>query len=57
VTPFASLDELWSLCCDLPHGDDRAAEAVRARQLTLTKPPGSLGQVVELAAWRAGWHA
>jgi nicotinate-nucleotide--dimethylbenzimidazole phosphoribosyltransferase len=57
VNPFASLDELRSLCRDLPHGDDRAAEAVRARQLTLTKPPGSLGQLEELAAWLARWQA
>jgi nicotinate-nucleotide--dimethylbenzimidazole phosphoribosyltransferase len=57
VNPFASLDELRSLCCDLPHGDDRAAEAVRARQLTLTKPPGSLGQLEQLAAWLARWQA
>ena len=57
MNPFASLNELRSLCRDLPHGDDRAAEAVRARQLTLTKPPGSLGQLEELAAWLARWQA
>jgi nicotinate-nucleotide--dimethylbenzimidazole phosphoribosyltransferase len=57
VNPFANLDELRSLCRDLPHGDDRAAEAVRARQRTLTKPPGSLGQLEELAAWLARWQA
>jgi nicotinate-nucleotide--dimethylbenzimidazole phosphoribosyltransferase len=57
VKPFAGLDELRSLCRDLPRGDDSAAEAVRARQLTLTKPPGSLGQLEELAAWLARWQA
>jgi nicotinate-nucleotide--dimethylbenzimidazole phosphoribosyltransferase len=57
VNPFASLDELRSLCRELPHGDDRAAGAVRARQLTLTKPPGSLGQLEDLAAWLACWQA
>lgn len=30
---------------------------MRARQLTLTKPPGSLGQLEELAAWLARWQA
>ncbi len=57
MKPFTSLDEFRSLCRDLPHGDDRAAETVRARQLTLTKPPGSLGQLEELTAWLARWQA
>jgi nicotinate-nucleotide--dimethylbenzimidazole phosphoribosyltransferase len=57
VSPFASLDELRSLCHELPHGDDRAAAVVHARQLTLTKPPGSLGHLEELAAWLARWQA
>lgn len=33
-----------------------AAEAVRARQLRLTKPAGSLGRLEALAAWYAGAH-
>jgi nicotinate-nucleotide--dimethylbenzimidazole phosphoribosyltransferase len=57
VSPFASLDEFRSLCREMPHGDDRAAAVVRARQLTLTKPPGSLGQLEELAEWLARWQA
>jgi nicotinate-nucleotide--dimethylbenzimidazole phosphoribosyltransferase len=57
VSSFACLDDIRSLCRDLPQGDDRAAEAVRARQLTLTKPPGSLGLLEELAAWLARWQA
>lgn len=57
MSPFASLDDIRAACCDLPKGDDRAVEAVRARQLTLTKPPGSLGQLEELVAWLARWQA
>jgi len=57
VSPFTSLDDIRAACSDLPKGDDRAAEAVRARQLILTKPPGSLGQLEELVVWLARWQA
>ncbi len=57
MSPFVSLGAVRSLCSGLPTGDDCAAEAVRARQLTLTKPPGSLGQLEDLAAWLARWQA
>jgi nicotinate-nucleotide--dimethylbenzimidazole phosphoribosyltransferase len=36
--------------------DTRAAEAARARQETLTKPPGSLGDLEMLAIRLAGWQ-
>jgi nicotinate-nucleotide--dimethylbenzimidazole phosphoribosyltransferase len=36
--------------------DTRAAEAARARQQTLTKPPGSLGDLEMLAIRLAGWQ-
>lgn len=36
--------------------DARAAEAARARQDTLTKPPGSLGDLETLAIRLAGWQ-
>jgi nicotinate-nucleotide--dimethylbenzimidazole phosphoribosyltransferase len=34
----------------------KAAEAVKARDGRLTKPPGSLGRMEELAAWLAMWQ-
>lgn len=40
----------------LPAFDDAHAEAARARQMTLTKPPGSLGRLEELAGFMAGWR-
>ena len=40
----------------LPAGDEQAAAAVAARQDTLTKPPGSLGQLEPLVAWLARWQ-
>ncbi len=38
----------------LPPVDLKAEEAARARQLQLTKPPGSLGRLEDLACWFAG---
>ena len=38
----------------IPPFDRRAADAATAHQLTLTKPPGSLGRLEELAVWYAG---
>jgi nicotinate-nucleotide--dimethylbenzimidazole phosphoribosyltransferase len=40
-------------CADLPVPDARAESAARARQQQLTKPPGSLGRLEELAVWFA----
>ncbi|HFQ14978.1 MAG TPA: nicotinate-nucleotide--dimethylbenzimidazole phosphoribosyltransferase [Rhodobacteraceae bacterium] len=51
-----SLEDLRARCADLPAGDDRAAEAALARQGQLTKPPGSLGRLEELAIWLARWQ-
>jgi nicotinate-nucleotide--dimethylbenzimidazole phosphoribosyltransferase len=39
---------------ELPTPDARLESAARARQLQLTKPPGSLGRLEELACWFAG---
>lgn len=36
--------------------DESAAAAARARQAELTKPPGSLGRLEELAIFMAGWQ-
>src|SRR3979409_1865604 len=38
---------------DMPVPDARAETAARARQQQLTKPPGSLGRLEELACWFA----
>ncbi|MGF7004920.1 nicotinate-nucleotide--dimethylbenzimidazole phosphoribosyltransferase [Aminobacter sp. BE322] len=53
---FKSLDELRSACLDLPAGSDAAAQAVAARQDTLTKPRGSLGKLETIAAWLGRWQ-
>jgi nicotinate-nucleotide--dimethylbenzimidazole phosphoribosyltransferase len=41
---------------DLPGPDAAAERAARDRDAQLTKPPGSLGRLEELAIWYAGWR-
>jgi nicotinate-nucleotide--dimethylbenzimidazole phosphoribosyltransferase len=53
---FDSLDDIRAFCRDLPGGDARAAEAAAQRQQILTKPPGSLGRLEDLAIWLARWQ-
>lgn len=52
-----SLTALNKLCADLPAGDEGAAANALARQATLTKPPGSLGRLEEMAVHLARWQA
>jgi len=55
-TRFATVEAVREACRTLPDGDEHATEVVRARQRILTKPPGSLGRLEELAAWLACWQ-
>lgn len=54
---FDTLDALTSLADRLPEADSHAAEAARARQNVLTKPPGSLGRLEQIAEFMAAWRA
>lgn len=56
MSTFSTFESLRAACADLPSGSDEAAAAVAARQGQLTKPPGSLGRLEELAAWLARWQ-
>ncbi|BAV64621.1 nicotinate-nucleotide--dimethylbenzimidazole phosphoribosyltransferase [Sphingobium cloacae] len=40
----------------LPHPDALAIETAAARQAQLTKPPGSLGRLEDIALFMAGWQ-
>ncbi len=40
----------------LPGPDKQAHEAARARQDTLTKPPGALGRLEDFACWLSQWQ-
>lgn len=54
--PPRSLADIRSLLSDLPGHDDHAITAARARNGQLTKPPGALGRLEEVAIWMAGWQ-
>jgi nicotinate-nucleotide--dimethylbenzimidazole phosphoribosyltransferase len=57
MSQFSDLDALRAACLNLPAGSASAETAVRERQATLTKPPGSLGRLEDLAAWLARWQS
>src|SRR6478609_9420267 len=56
MTTFSSFAELRVACLDLPMGHPVASAAVASREAQLTKPPGSLGRLEDLAAWLAHWQ-
>ncbi|MBS0124001.1 nicotinate-nucleotide--dimethylbenzimidazole phosphoribosyltransferase [Thetidibacter halocola] len=56
ISDCSSLAAVAAMARTLTHADAEAAEAARARQMSLTKPPGSLGRLEELAVWMAGWQ-
>ena len=49
-------DDIRALVAAMPGPDSEAAAKVRARDATLTKPPGSLGRLEEIAEWLAAWQ-
>jgi len=53
---IAKPQDLDALLADLPGPHDDVAAQARARQDTLTKPPGSLGRLEDIAVWCAGWR-
>ena len=53
---FSTLADLDALLRDLPAPDAAAQEAARARDAQLTKPPGALGRLEDLALWYCGWR-
>ena len=53
---LTALDALFAQVADLPQVDNAASDAARARQDSLTKPPGALGRLEELAIFMAGWQ-
>src|SRR5262249_39253780 len=53
----SGFSDLRRACESLPHGNVAAKEAARVRQDQLTKPPGSLGRIEEIACWLAEWQS
>jgi nicotinate-nucleotide--dimethylbenzimidazole phosphoribosyltransferase len=54
--PFSSLSSFRAVLANLPASEMAAGDAARARNDQLTKPPGALGRLEELAIWFAGWQ-
>ena len=54
--PPASFDEIRGILRNMPGPDQAAQTEVVRHQAELTKPPGSLGRLEELAEWLAAWQ-
>jgi nicotinate-nucleotide--dimethylbenzimidazole phosphoribosyltransferase len=53
---IASMDQIRALIAGIPGPDGAAAAAAAAREPRLTKPPGALGRLEELALWLSAWQ-
>ena len=56
TTPLSSLADFSTLLQQAPEIDREALKAARDRNGQLTKPPGALGRLEDLAIWYAGWR-
>ncbi len=56
MTKIASADDLRAALAGAPGPDDAARAGAEERNGQLTKPPGALGRLEELAIWYAGWR-
>ena len=54
--PFSTVDDFKALLAAQPAPDESAIDAATARNGMLTKPPGALGRLEEIAIWYAGWR-
>lgn len=53
---FSSLSDFRALLAAAPAADAASLAAAAARNGQLTKPPGALGRLEDLAIWFAGWQ-
>ncbi len=56
MAPFRTLDQFAKLLQAMPMADADAAAAARDRNGQLTKPPGALGRLEDLAIWYGSWR-
>lgn len=54
--PFSTLSEFRDLLAAAPQADAAAIAGAQERNGQLTKPPGALGRLEDLAVWYAGWR-
>ncbi|MCR9135083.1 MAG: nicotinate-nucleotide--dimethylbenzimidazole phosphoribosyltransferase [Alphaproteobacteria bacterium] len=55
ATTGLPFDDFRELLANLPGPDEAAVNAVRERDPKLTKPPGALGRLEDIAEWLAAW--
>ena len=53
---FTNLNEFAAIIEAFPLNDPSAESGAKARNDVLTKPPGALGRLEDLAIWYAGWR-
>ena len=53
---FTSLAQFEAVLSALPAPDEATVQAARERNAMLTKPPGALGRLEDLALWYCGWR-
>ena len=56
MTEFSDLDGFRKALSDMPDVDAKAREGAAERNSQLTKPPGALGRLEDIAQWYAGWR-
>ncbi|WP_230481961.1 nicotinate-nucleotide--dimethylbenzimidazole phosphoribosyltransferase [Sphingomonas sp. Leaf21] len=56
MSAFPTIADFDAALASLPRPDRAARDAATARQAQLTKPPGSLGRLEEIAVFIAGWQ-
>lgn len=56
LTPISDFADLRALMRQLPQPDEAAAAACRGHDAELTKPPGALGRLEDLACWLSTWQ-
>ena len=56
MAPFKTLNEFAALLAEGPGPDTAARAAAEERNGQLTKPPGALGRLEDLAIWAASWQ-
>ncbi len=54
--PFSTLEAFRKILAAVPGPDEAALNGARNRNGQLTKPPGALGRLEDLAIWYAGWR-
>ncbi|WP_106743832.1 nicotinate-nucleotide--dimethylbenzimidazole phosphoribosyltransferase [Yoonia maritima] len=54
--PFTTLSEFRETLAKAPESDAAAFQEAQERNSQLTKPPGALGRLEDLAIWYAGWR-